>query len=165
MSHTFVTKRAKDPLPNPRRSLLRAFQWPWSNNLPPRASDAKTRPTPILAITTHVPILVHVPSLPWSNSLSCVSRSLCQMLLPFLPIALPFSLSFHFPFQKRLARPPTCFSLSLRFLAPLVLKIHFGGCRVVGWPVRYGLCGSRSRIARQETVCAIGAGIIGCWIG
>src|SRR5271163_4108318 len=69
--HILVQKGTRSPT-----SLLGAFQRPWTDNLPPRSPNTQTRPNPVLVVTSHIPILMDIPSLPWAVTLSRVPRNL-----------------------------------------------------------------------------------------
>jgi hypothetical protein len=67
-------------------------------------STARTR-TSVLAVSSHVTILMHIPALTCAASLARVFGYFLGRLLVGFPFSLSLSFAFHFTFQERLGCP------------------------------------------------------------
>ena len=84
---------------------------PRSNNLPlPCANTSKS----VLIVTTHVPILIHIPTLASSCARIGILGRLLQRALTLLPLLLSLPLALHFTLEERFTRPSRVLSLLLR---------------------------------------------------
>jgi hypothetical protein len=116
---------------------------PRSNNLPlPCANTSKS----VLIVTTHVPILIHIPTLASSCARIGILGRLLQRALTLLPLLLSLPLALHFTLEERFTRPSRVLSLLLRGGATCVFATLLRGRSQFGWNVRLRLRRCRRRV-------------------
>jgi hypothetical protein len=98
---------------------LTRSKWPGSKNLP---LAAKRYASLVLAVSSHVSVLVNVPALSFSCSSAWVHGCILQCALRLLPFLLTLALALHFALEKRFGCPTACLGLRLRRGTSLVFS-------------------------------------------